>query len=1309
MQVILPLGQIRQLAVLGAVLLGATAADAKIIYVNGADTTPGNGTTWAASFKYLQDALKVAVAGDSIYMAKGTYYPDEGKDVFGGDRELSFELNGLKIYGGFAGGETSLDQRNTVANPTILSGEIFPITDPESQGYERYWSLHVLVLKGNSTLDGLTVEKGRANGDNAPYNQGGGCLVPSGMTLTLVNCIFRENLAAESGGAVWGKVVATNCRFSDNEVNNEYLYAPTRPTTTGWTPSWLFSPDCQGGAITGDVTAKNCLFEGNSVVTAELDLGTTCSSTGGAISGVTIKLDECIFNKNTTSSESENLGNTGSTATSKGGAIAGNVTARNCTFTENQAHADSYAATSADPNKPAPYTAVPSTFGGAIIGEIHVVNCSFANNLVISQALDGDNGKTTSHGGALYMETKSTVENCTFYQNFADYLIDVAATKALSTFSTYGGGVYAASPVMETATIIASSTFVDNRSFYGAAVSCSGRVNFISNIFWYDGFETYVDGLFRDDQIHVLGMGRISNRLYPTPLTETKNILKGGMEAVTKSLGANIDFGDPPERTLIDQDPMFVEVNDPLGPDGIWRTKDDGLRLLVGSPATSIGHPLFIPKDRLDLDDDGNVSENVPVDAAGFMRIQNGKMELGAYELGDTYPVPEIVVEKPVGTGLVDGVSVVNLSATSGVATTFVIRNTGSANMTQLALTCDGVNASEFKFTQPLKTQLVPGDSTTFTVTFTPAAFGMRNAAIHINSNDEDESPFDIALQGSAPVPDIGVEYPTGTGLVDGVSTVDLSTSSGISRTFVIRNTGAGTLTQLALNCNGLNASEFKCIQPLKTQLAPGESTTFTVTFTPAVVGMRYAAIHISSNDPNESPFDIALQGSAPVPDIGVDYPAGTGLVDNVSAVNLSTSLGVAKTFVIRNTGAANLTQLALTCNGVNASEFKCSQPLKTQIAPGENTTFTVTFNPTAFGVRNAAIHITSNDSDESPFDIALQGSAPVPDIGVEYPVGTGLTDGSSVIHYGSIGASTSASRTFTIRNNGIAKLNILGISSSGTNAASFTASAAAKAVLAPGATTTFKVTFHPSGVGERNASIVINSNDPDGESVFLIKVTGRGVGAPEIFVSQPFSAEIVDGAKNNFGSVKKSLLHSKTFIIKNTGLKKLKNIAVSLKGSRAFTKTKLPVTSLSPGGKTKFTVTFKPGSLGKKTAALQITSNDADEGDLDINLVGTCVAKKSSSTLTKASDSLAERRSEGSGGVVTVVNDSEGLKYLVLTVEKSANWDSTKHVVEVSPNLLDWFSGHKHTTTLVNNANVLKVRDNTPIRDGKKRYIRVR
>jgi len=44
---------------------------------------------------------------------------------------------------------------------------------------------------------------------------------------------------------------------------------------------------------------------------------------------------------------------------------------------------------------------------------------------------------------------------------------------------------------------------------------------------------------------------------------------------------------------------------------------------------------------------------------------------------------------------------------------------------------------------------LAPGASTTFSVTFTPAAAGIRNAAIHIVSNDADETPFDINMRAN--------------------------------------------------------------------------------------------------------------------------------------------------------------------------------------------------------------------------------------------------------------------------------------------------------------------------------------------------------------------------------------------------------------------------------------------------------------------------------------------------------------------------------------------------------------------------------
>ena len=33
-----------------------------------------------------------------------------------------------------------------------------------------------------------------------------------------------------------------------------------------------------------------------------------------------------------------------------------------------------------------------------------------------------------------------------------------------------------------------------------------------------------------------------------------------------------------------DVDPLFVNIDDPVGPDGKWFTADDGLRVILGSP-----------------------------------------------------------------------------------------------------------------------------------------------------------------------------------------------------------------------------------------------------------------------------------------------------------------------------------------------------------------------------------------------------------------------------------------------------------------------------------------------------------------------------------------------------------------------------------------------------------------------------------------------------------------------------------------------------------------------------------------------------
>lgn len=63
--------------------------------------------------------------------------------------------------------------------------------------------------------------------------------------------------------------------------------------------------------------------------------------------------------------------------------------------------------------------------------------------------------------------------------------------------------------------------------------------------------------------------------------------------------------------------PLFADINNPLGPDYIYGTADDGLRLLPCSPGIDAGT---------------NEGVSVQTDLIGVPRIQNGTIDIGPYE-----------------------------------------------------------------------------------------------------------------------------------------------------------------------------------------------------------------------------------------------------------------------------------------------------------------------------------------------------------------------------------------------------------------------------------------------------------------------------------------------------------------------------------------------------------------------------------------------------------------------------------------------------------------------------------------------------
>ncbi len=216
----------------------------------------------------LQYALTtVAVSGDELWVRAGRYKPTTGAD-----RTATFQLrSGIKLYGGFGGGETSLTERDPAANVTILNGNIGAADDNSDNSY------HVVTGSGTDStaeLDGFTVEAGNANGASSPDNKGGGMYSDSGNP-TLRNITFTGNHASDSGGGLfmWNSSLAlTGVTFSGNSAPwGGGIYADSsNPTLANVTFSGN-SAERGGGmySFNGNPTLTHVTFGGNSAQSAQ--------------------------------------------------------------------------------------------------------------------------------------------------------------------------------------------------------------------------------------------------------------------------------------------------------------------------------------------------------------------------------------------------------------------------------------------------------------------------------------------------------------------------------------------------------------------------------------------------------------------------------------------------------------------------------------------------------------------------------------------------------------------------------------------------------------------------------------------------------------------------------------------------------------------------------------------------------------------------------------------------------------------------------------------------------------------------------
>ena len=191
-----------------------------------------DGSSWADAFTNLPDArLLGAFCPDvtEIWVAAGTYYPDEGGGQTDNDRTATFQLvGGIAIYGGYpTGGGT----RDWEANPTILSGDIdgndtntdgnnINETWNDIQGSNSYHVVTGLSIDNTAVLDGFTITGGNANSNSSPNHVGGGIFNGS-SNPTLTNITISGNYAADGGGMYnnSSSPVLTNVTIAGNQAN----------------------------------------------------------------------------------------------------------------------------------------------------------------------------------------------------------------------------------------------------------------------------------------------------------------------------------------------------------------------------------------------------------------------------------------------------------------------------------------------------------------------------------------------------------------------------------------------------------------------------------------------------------------------------------------------------------------------------------------------------------------------------------------------------------------------------------------------------------------------------------------------------------------------------------------------------------------------------------------------------------------------------------------------------------------------------------------------------------------------------------
>lgn len=168
--------------VIPLIALTSESSYALVVYVDQGAPPGGSGAAWETALRSIQAGIDaVASTTGEVWVREGTY--PEG---------LSLK-DGVAVYGGFSGSETSREERDFAVHLTRIDAATAEGGSPADHA--------VIIAEVNDTrLDGFTITGGHADGGGIDQEGGGIHVSRCGATNVIENCVIEGNTAVTGGG-----------------------------------------------------------------------------------------------------------------------------------------------------------------------------------------------------------------------------------------------------------------------------------------------------------------------------------------------------------------------------------------------------------------------------------------------------------------------------------------------------------------------------------------------------------------------------------------------------------------------------------------------------------------------------------------------------------------------------------------------------------------------------------------------------------------------------------------------------------------------------------------------------------------------------------------------------------------------------------------------------------------------------------------------------------------------------------------------------------------------------------------------------